>query len=196
VYLGNEHGEGDTVARIYTKTGDDGTTGRIGGHRVPKDSPYTDAVGSLDELSALVGVVSSLEAPVDVRTILRSLQNDLFLVGAELATPEGKEPKSLRINDEDIHRVEIEIDGIEGKLEPLKQFILPGGSMAGAHLHLVRAVARRTERYIVALSRVEKTNPKILQYLNRLSDLCFVLARYVNKSQAIPEAHPTFGKVR
>jgi cob(I)alamin adenosyltransferase len=124
------------------------------------------------------------------------LQNDLFLVGAELATPEGKEPKSLRIGDEDIRRVEIEIDGIEGKLEPLKQFILPGGSMAGAHLHLVRAVARRTERYIVALSRVEKTNPKILQYLNRLSDLCFVLARYVNQSQAIPEAHPTFGKVR
>jgi len=186
------------VARIYTKTGDDGTTGRIGGDRVPKDSPYTDAVGSLDELNALIGVVCSLESPGEVRTTLKSLQDDLFLVGAELATPEGVDPKtkSRGIGDEDIRRLEKEIDGIESTLEPLKQFILPGGSVAGSHLHLARAVARRTERDIVALSRVEKISPKILQYLNRLSDLCFVLARYVNKTQAVPEASPTFGKSR
>ncbi len=184
------------MARIYTKTGDDGTTGRIGGDRVPKDSPYPEAVGALDELNALIGIVCSMEAPADVRTLLQSLQDDLFLVGAQLATPEGTESRSQEIDDRDIRRLEREIDGIESKLEPLKQFILPGGSIAGAHLHLARSVARRAERCIVALSRIEKISPKIFQYLNRLSDLCFVLARYVNQSQAIPESHPTFGKAR
>jgi cob(I)alamin adenosyltransferase len=186
------------VARIYTKTGDDGTTGRIGGDRVPKDSPYIDAVGSLDELNALIGIVCSLESPDDVKAMLQSVQDDLFLVGAELATPQGVDPKtkSRGVGDADIRRLEKEIDAIENKLEPLKQFILPGGSLAGAHLHLARAVARRAERNIVALSRMEEISPRILQYVNRLSDFCFVLARYVNKMHAIPEANPTFGKAR
>jgi len=186
--------EGDQVARIYTKTGDDGTTGMIGGKRIPKDSPYTEAVGTVDELNALIGVVCSYDLPVDVQSILQRVQDDLFLVGAELATPEGKQPKSREISDEDIRRMENEIDGIESNLEPLKQFILPGGSITGAQLHLARAVSRRAERHCVTLSRTEKLDPKILQYLNRLSDLCFVLARYVNRLHSIPETNPTFGK--
>jgi len=179
------------VARIYTKTGDDGTTGMIGGKRIPKDSPYTEAVGTVDELNALIGVVCSYDLPVDVQSILQRVQDDLFLVGAELATPEGKQPKSREISDEDIRRMENEIDGIESNLEPLKQFILPGGSITGAQLHLARAVSRRAERHCVTLSRTEKLDPKILQYLNRLS---FVLARYVNRLHSIPETNPTFGK--
>jgi cob(I)alamin adenosyltransferase len=186
--------EGKRVARIYTKTGDNGTTGLIGGRRVPKDSPYTEATGSLDELNALLGVVRSLHLPEDVEKSLQRVQDELFLIGAELATPEGIRPKSRAVGDEEIRRLENEIDAIETGLEPLKQFILPGGSITGAWLHLVRSVARRTERCCVALSRVERLNPKILQYLNRLSDLCFVFARHINRIQSVPESHPTFGK--
>lgn len=182
------------MTRIYTKTGDDGTTGLIGGQRVAKDSPYTEAVGTLDEFNALIGVVCSHDIPPDIRSILGRVQNDLFLIGAELATPEGKEPKTRGVSEEDIRKVETEIDAVEGRVEPLKQFILPGGSPAGAHLHLARAVARRAERNCVTLSRVKKLDPKVLQYLNRLSDLCFVLARYVNRVHSIPETHPTFGR--
>jgi cob(I)alamin adenosyltransferase len=182
------------VARIYTKTGDSGITGLIGGKRVSKDSPYTEAGGSLDELNALLGVARSLQLPDRVDKTLQHVQDDLFLIGAELATPEGANPRSPGINDEAIQRLESEIDDIESGLEPLKQFILPGGSTAGAWLHLARAVARRTERHCVALSRVENLNPRILQYLNRLSDLCFVLARHINRLQSMPEPHPALGK--
>jgi cob(I)alamin adenosyltransferase len=184
------------VARIYTKTGDNGTTGLIGGSRVSKDSPYTEAVGSLDELNALLGVASSLPLPEDVERCLRRVQDELFLIGAELATPKGTSPKSRAIGDEEIRRLENEIDTVERCLEPLKQFILPGGSSAGAWLHLVRAVVRRAERRCVSLSRSERLDPKILQYLNRLSDLCFVLARHINRLQSVPELHPSFGKTR
>ncbi len=184
------------MTKIYTKTGDDGTTGLIGGKRIAKDSKYTEAVGSLDELNALLGLVRSFDLPDRVGETLRSVQDDLFMVGAELATPEGAKPRSRGIGDEDIHRLEGEIDAIEIGLEPLKQFILPGGSTAGACLHLTRTVVRRAERQCVALSRTQAVSPKILQYLNRLSDLCFVLARHVNKARSVPESHPTFGKSR
>jgi cob(I)alamin adenosyltransferase len=185
------------VTKIYTKTGDSGTTGLIGGRRVSKDSPYIEAGGSLDELNALIGVVRSHNLPDNVSQSLQRVQEDLFLIGAELAAPQGKEqPQGRGIGDDEIRRLEHEIDGIESGLEPLKQFILPGGSIPGAQLHLARAVARRTERYCVTLSRTETINSKILQYLNRLSDFCFVLARYVNRLQSIPEPHPTSGKSR
>ena len=183
------------MARIYTRTGDDGTTGLIGGKRVTKDSPYTQACGSLDELNALIGVARSHSLPEDVDRVLQRVQDELFTIGAELAVPGGspRAPES-KIGDDEIRRLETEIDAIEDRLEPLRQFILPGGSVAGAELHLARTVARRAERNCVALSRMETIRPVILRYLNRLSDLCFVLARHVNKQQSIPEQHPTFGR--
>lgn len=181
------------MTRIYTKTGDNGTTGLIGGKRVPKNAPQIEANGSLDELNALIGVVRSRTLPDRADAVLQFVQDDLFTIGAQIANPEGKNLQP-GIGDREISRLEQVIDTIENDLEPLRQFILPGGSMAGAELHLVRAVSRRAERNCVTLSQTEKVDPAILRYLNRLSDLCFVLARYVNKQHAIPERHPTFGK--
>ena len=184
------------MARIYTRTGDDGTTGRIGGKRVSKDSPSVEACGSLDELNAVLGVVRSHALPDSVDKILQLVQDHLFTIGAELATPEGAERRSKELGDEEIRLLENEIDALEDSLPALREFVLPGGVVAGAELHFARAVARRAERHCVSLTRLEKINPKILCYLNRLSDLCFVLARYVNRQQSVPESHPTFGKPR
>lgn len=185
------------MARIYTKTGDDGTTGLIGGRRVPKDSPHIEAGGSLDELNAWIGVVRSHKLPDTAERLLLDVQEDLVQIGAELATPEGTErAHNQRLGDEKILNLEKAIDGIEDSLEPLKRFILPGGSVPGACLHLARAVARRAERQCVALSRTEPVNPKILHYLNRLSDLLFMLARYINQLQSMPETRAAAGKSR
>jgi cob(I)alamin adenosyltransferase len=184
----------ESVARIYTRTGDDGTTGLIGGRRVSKDSPCIEACGSLDELNAVLGVVRSHALPHEVDGILRLVQDRLFTIGAELATPEGVERRSEGLGNEEVRNLEKEIDAFEDRLQPLEQFILPGGAAAGAALHLARAVARRAERQCVSLSRLEKVNPQILRYLNRLSDLCFVLARYINRQQSMPELHPGFGR--
>jgi cob(I)alamin adenosyltransferase len=181
------------LARIYTRTGDDGTTGLIGGKRVPKDSLRVEACGSLDELSALTGIVRSHALPEPVDSILHFVQEHLFIIGAELATPDEEGRQSTEIGDAAVRSLESEIDRIEEKLPPLRQFILPGGSLAGAELHMVRAVARRAERHCVSLSRREKVDPQVLRFLNRLSDLCFVLARYVNQQQAVQERHPSFG---
>jgi cob(I)alamin adenosyltransferase len=184
------------LARIYTRTGDDGTTGLIGGKRVSKDSRHIEACGSLDELNALLGVVRSRALPDRVDTVLGRIQDDLFTIGAALATPEGAKQRSTGLGDEKVRDLENEIDAFENSLPPLKQFILPGGKGAGAKLHLARAVARRAERHCVSLSRHAQVAPGILRYLNRLSDLCFVLARYVNRRQSVTEQHPTFGKSR
>jgi len=178
------------VAKIYTRTGDDGTTGVIGGKRVSKDSPWTNAGGSLDELSALIGVVRSNALPSRVDEVLQLVQSHLIVIGSEIAAPEGIARRGPQIRDEDVKALESEIDALENDLVPLKQFILPGGGRAAAELHLARAVARRAEREYVALSRMEKASPKVLCYLNRLSDLCFVLARWVNQNQNIPELLP------
>ncbi len=182
------------MARIYTRTGDDGTTGLIGGKRVSKDSPSIEACGSLDELNALLGVVRSHSLPDGIDGILHRIQDRLFTIGAELATPEGVKPRNQGLSDGEVRILESHIDEFEAKLPPLRQFILPGGAGAAAELHLARAVTRRAERHCVSLSRLEKVNPQILRYLNRLSDLCFVLARYVNQQQSGPELHPTFGE--
>jgi cob(I)alamin adenosyltransferase len=179
------------LARIYTRTGDDGTTGLIGGKRVPKDSPRVEACGSLDELNALIGVVRSHDLSEPVDRILQTVQEHLFIVGAELATPDEIGRKSAGIGEDAVRSLENEIDRMEEELPPLRQFILPGGSLAGAELHTARAVARRAERHCVSLSRLEKVDPKVLHYLNRLSDLCFVLARYVNRQQTAQERHPS-----
>lgn len=181
------------LPKIYTKTGDDGTTGLIGGKRVTKDSPRIVACGSLDELNAGVGVVRSHALPDNVDSVLQLVQEILFRIGSELASPEDSEGGGQRIGDDEVRELEREIDAFENGLAPLKQFILPGGSSAGAYLHLARALARRTERQCVSLSRTESLNPQILRYLNRLSDFCFVLARYVNQQQSVPEEHPSYG---
>jgi cob(I)alamin adenosyltransferase len=181
------------LARIYTRTGDDGTTGRIGGDRVSKDSPYIEACGSLDELNAVIGLIRSHSLPDRIEKILEAVQDYIFTIGAEIATPEGKARAGFGLSEEDIRALEQEIDSFEQDLPPLKKFILPGGSIQASVLHLARAVARRAERCCVGLSRIENIDPNILRYLNRLSDLCFVMARYANLQHSIPESHPTFG---
>lgn len=185
------------MTRIYTKTGDDGTTGLIGGQRVSKGSPRVEAYGSVDELNAILGVARSLPLPPLVAQILERIQDDLFTVGANLALSAGSDGSEWDIppiTDEDVRRLEKLIDEAEARLEPLRQFILPGGSQAGAALHFARVVARRAERRCVALAGVENVDGCLIRYLNRLSDLCFVLARLVNRESGQAEVHPNFGK--
>jgi len=175
------------VAKIYTRTGDDGTTGMVGGGRVAKDSPLVEACGELDELNALIGVVRSGEFPARADLILELVQNNLFAIGSEIMTPDGTAIKNGGFREEEIRNLEREIDALDQDLEPLRHFILPGGAKAAADLHLVRAVVRRVERRFVALSRIRTITPQVLCYLNRLSDLCFVLARYINRQKGVPE---------
>jgi cob(I)alamin adenosyltransferase len=183
------------VTRIYTRSGDEGTTGLVGGQRVAKDSPVIEAGGSLDELNAAIGVVRSRGLGNDVDAMLQRIQNDLFTIGGEIAIAEGSGRSGQGIGDAQIRHLESQIDALESQLEPLKQFVLPGGSGAAAELHWVRAVARRAERRCVALSRSGGASPYVLRYLNRLSDFCFVLARYVNRQQQARELHPIPRKI-
>jgi cob(I)alamin adenosyltransferase len=185
------------LPKIYTRTGDDGTTGLIGGKRLSKDAPRIQAYGSIDELNALIGVVRSHDLPERVDAVLRGIQDELFTVGAHLALPEGADMQRWRIpvlTEASVETLEREIDECEALVEPLRQFILPGGTPAGALLHMARTVARRAERCCVSLAACEKVDPLVLRYLNRLSDLCFVLARYVNSLGGRSESHPTFGR--
>jgi cob(I)alamin adenosyltransferase len=185
------------MTKIYTHTGDDGTTGLIGGKRVSKDSLRIEAYGAVDELNAFLGLARSCAVSERVEAALRRVQDDLFSIGAALAVPEGVNPSDYRvpvIRDELIVQMEKEIDACEAALPPLRRFILPGGTTAGALIHVARAVARRAERCCVSLSRTERLDPGIVKYLNRLSDFCFVVARLVNREGAQPEIHPTFGK--
>jgi cob(I)alamin adenosyltransferase len=185
------------LARIYTATGDDGTTGLIGGKRVRKDSKRVESYGSVDELNAVLGVVRSYRLPEPVLRILLTIQDDLFTIGANLAVPEGTDPVEWKIPPvaaTDVEKLEKAIDEFDSQLAPLQKFILPGGVPAAAMLHLARTVARRAERACVALSHSEKLDPRIVCYLNRLSDLCFVLARLINKEASQSEPHPAFGK--
>jgi cob(I)alamin adenosyltransferase len=185
------------MTRIYTYSGDDGTTGLIGGKRVSKDATRIEACGSVDELNAILGVVCSFPLPERLLTIIRRVQDDLFNIGAALALPPGLDRGEWGIpavSDEDVKVLEREIDECQAVLKPLQRFILPGGHTSGALLHLTRTVARRAERRCVSLAHLEPVDPQVLRYLNRLSDLCFVLARYVNQEKSQPEIHPSFGK--
>jgi cob(I)alamin adenosyltransferase len=187
------------MARIYTRTGDDGTTGLIGGKRIYKDSLRIDAYGTVDELNSVLGIVLAHEVPETVHTVLSRVQDDLFTIGAALATPdrEGQRTYNIpEIRDFDIQLLENEIDRCEAELPPLNKFILPGGTPTAALLQFARTVARRAERGCVALARADGIDPQVLRYLNRLSDLFFVLARYVNHGSGVPETHPTFGRER
>jgi len=168
------------LSRIYTKTGDLGDTGLGDGSRVPKDHPRVAAYGSVDELNALLGVFLLQVQDEAVAVLIRSIQNDLFDVGADLCLPEKEGESALRVQSEQALRLESEIDRLNDRLQPLKSFILPGGSASAAWCHLARTVCRRAERDVVTLSQQEKVSPQVIVYLNRLSDLLFVLARVCN----------------
>ena len=166
--------------KIYTKTGDRGETGLFGGPRVRKDHPRVEAYGDVDELNAVLGLVRCEELDGRIGQLLEIIQNELFDLGAELASPQPEQMGTKRIAGEQIAALEAAIDLHEAGLPPLKEFILPGGVRASALLHLARTVCRRAERQIVTLSEREPVSADVLIYLNRLGDLLFVLARAVN----------------
>ncbi|MEL7708364.1 cob(I)yrinic acid a,c-diamide adenosyltransferase [Citromicrobium bathyomarinum] len=175
--------------KIYTRTGDDGTTGLVDGSRSPKHAARIEAIGAVDEANSALGLaICALDAGHDGVADLRRVQNDLFDLGADLATPkgaldgEGFEPGEmvLRIVDGQVDWIERAIDTANEDIEPLTSFILPGGSEAAARLHVARASVRKAERAMTALAELEPVNPAALHYINRLSDLLFVLARAAN----------------
>jgi len=177
-------------SRLYTRTGDTGTTALFGGGRVPKDQPRVAAYGEVDELNSTLGVAVAFIAQRRLTTELQGIQNELFNIGSELASEGGKAAEAGQMFKDPqtkIGTLERLIDEYDAKVEPLNTFILPSGSRAGALLHLCRTVCRRAERATVRLAREESVNPELVRYLNRLSDLLFVLARYVNKAARKPE---------
>ncbi len=171
--------------KIYTKTGDLGETGLFGGGRVSKDHPRVEAYGDVDELNAVIGMARSIEVLPRIDEVLAPVQRDLFALGALLATPNQEKMKEqltkARISDARVQQLEQAIDDGEAELEPLKAFILPGGSAKASALHVARTVCRRAERAVITLGRDTELPPIVLVYLNRLSDLLFVLARVANK---------------
>jgi cob(I)alamin adenosyltransferase len=183
-----------SITRVYTRLGDRGETALVGGRRVPKDSPRIVAYGTVDELNAVVGLVRVFNAEGRkargarrqrhewLEATLRKIQNQLFDVGSELATPADAEYEGMfKIGDGEVAELESIMDGCQKDLAPLKSFILPGGGRIHGFLHLARTVCRRAEREVLALSRVERIGDGPLRYLNRLSDLFFVLGRWVGK---------------
>jgi cob(I)alamin adenosyltransferase len=171
------------LSRIYTKSGDRGETGLGDGTRVPKDTSRIAAIGEVDELNAVLGLVVANCPDCQESALLRGIQNDLFDVGADLCMPPGSDEAAgqcLRVTAAQAELLEQAIDRLNEKLQPLHSFILPGGTPAAAWLHLARTVCRRAERAVVTLMRTEKVNEPVLIYLNRLSDLLFVLARVAN----------------
>jgi len=169
--------------KIYTRTGDAGTAGLVDGSRVSKSSRRMTAIGEVDEANAAIGVAISAIDEGEVRTNLIRIQNDLFDLGADVATP-GEVEGALRIVASQVERLESEIDAMNAELEPLTSFILPSGPAAVSALHLARTVVRRAERAAVALNEAEPLNTSALAYLNRLSDHLFVTARYLAKDDA------------
>ncbi|MBX7117760.1 MAG: cob(I)yrinic acid a,c-diamide adenosyltransferase [Gemmatimonadaceae bacterium] len=171
--------------KIYTKTGDDGDTGLFGGGRVAKDHPRVEAYGAVDELNAVLGLARSIEMMPRIDEVIAPVQRDLFALGALLATPDlekmREQLEKARISDARIAQLEQAIDDGEGELEPLKAFILPGGTPKAAALHVARTTCRRAERAVIHLQREAEVPQIVIVYLNRLSDLLFVLARVANK---------------
>jgi cob(I)alamin adenosyltransferase len=171
--------------KIYTKTGDKGDTGLFGGGRVPKNHPRVEAYGDIDELNAVLGTVRAIEVLPRIDEVLVPIQRDLFSLGALLATPHPdkvtRQLEKARIDDGRIGQLEREIDEGESELQPLEAFILPGGTPKSAALHVARTVCRRAERRVISLQRDADVPMIVIRYLNRLSDLLFVLARVANK---------------
>jgi cob(I)alamin adenosyltransferase len=175
---------------LYTRSGDAGTTALFGGGRVAKDSARVAAYGCVDELNSAMGVAACSIAQAEVREIITTVQNELFNIGSELASETGKASEAGHMFTDEAAKIaslEALIDDYDRKVEPLRTFILPGGSPGAAMLHFCRTVCRRAERAVVTLAREEDVNPAVLTYLNRLSDLLFVLARYANKADGVEE---------
>ena len=168
---------GNRLSKIYTRTGDDGSTGLGDGSRIAKDSLRVEAYGTVDEANSCIGLVLATDMPEDIRTLLTAVQHQLFDLGGELCIP-----GHAAIDDEDVERLEQHLDRYNDDLPPLKDFILPGGGEAAARCHVARTVVRRAERETVALSRVEAVRPQAIRYLNRLSDLLFVLSRVLARA--------------
>ncbi len=180
--------------KIYTKTGDLGDTGLFGGPRVAKDDPRIEAYGAVDELNALLGLARSQNLPADIESLAAKIQDDLFAVGAELATPQPEKHNTSLVGQPLVQSLEQAIDQFEATLPPLTQFILPAGTPAAAALHVARTVCRRAERRIVTLARTPGADisPQLVVYMNRLSDLLFVLARAANSQAGVADVgwHP------
>ena len=170
---------GNRLSKIYTRTGDDGSTGLGDGARVGKDSARVGAYGAVDELNSALGVVLACDVSDAVRDVLTRVQHELFNLGGELCIP-----GMALVHATDVERLERELDGFNEDLPALKDFILPGGGMAAAQCHLARTICRRAEREVVALSRVEAVRAEAMHYLNRLSDLLFVIARVLARASA------------
>lgn len=168
---------GNRLSKIYTRTGDDGSTGLGDGSRVGKDSARVEAYGTVDEANSTIGLVQACELPADVREVLTQVQHHLFDLGGELCIP-GHEA----IQDAHIEGLEAHLDRFNEQLPPLKEFILPGGGEAASRCHVARTVVRRAERAAVSLARQETVRPQPVRYLNRLSDLLFVLARVLARA--------------
>ena len=177
--------------KIYTKTGDAGTTGLFGGPRVAKDDRRICAYGSVDELNAVIGIARATELGDKLDAILSGVQHHLFSIGAELATPNPEEHGLKWAGSTHVDHMEQSIDELEASLKPLRNFILPGGSTQAAHLHLARTVCRRTEREIVSFSRDRSVSDAshIVIFLNRLSDLLFVMARFANHQVGVVDVN-------
>lgn len=170
---------GNRLSKIYTRTGDDGTTGLGDGSRTPKDSMRVEAYGTVDEANSAIGLVLAGDAvPADVRNCLTEVQHDLFELGGELCIPGHS-----AVSNEFIDRLENDLDGFNENLPRLKEFILPGGGPAAAACHLARTIVRRAERRVFTLSQVEDVRPEAIRYLNRLSDLLFVVARVLAREE-------------
>jgi cob(I)alamin adenosyltransferase len=182
---------GHRLSKIYTRTGDAGTTGLGDGSRVAKDSLRIQAIGAVDELNSAIGVLLTEPLDASVRTCLQDVQHDLFDLGGELSIP-----GYTSIGEAHVARLESVLDHFNGSLPPLKEFILPGGSRAAALCHVARTVCRRAERGIVSLAGAEQLSPALQRYLNRLSDLLFVLCRVANRDAGVADVYWEKGKNR
>lgn len=179
--------------KIYTKTGDKGETGLMGGKRLGKDSLRIRAYGEIDELNAFLGICRSQNSHQEIEPMLHQLQRELFDLGADLATPLDSKVPVPRVTENQVTTLEQWIDSMDKELKPLKNFILPGGCPLAAGLHAARTICRRAERAIVALQKVEAIGEQVVKYVNRMSDLLFMMARYANK---LENAHEERWNVR
>jgi len=175
---------GNRLTRIYTRTGDDGSTGLSDGARIAKDHPRIEAIGAVDELNSAIGIVIAHALPTSLAAMLTGIQHTLFDLGGELSMP-----GTACVTEEPVTRLEQWLDTLNAELSPLKEFILPGGSPAAATCHMARAICRRAERRLHTLSQRQPVNPAAVAYLNRLSDLLFVMARELNRAAGQPDVY-------
>lgn len=175
--------------KIYTGFGDQGNTALLGGQIVKKNNPRIETYGVLDELNSMLGLILSKHPDESIESMLKSIQEDIFIFSAEIATPDKNKQSNLnkKITNQNVKNLESHIDMLSSELDPLKNFIIPGGSEEAAIAHIARTICRRAERNLVALMSESQIREDLLIYINRLSDLLFVLARYINKSKGEPD---------